>query len=38
MVPNTVSTMTSARFFVRSPTSATSSTSAAFVSVPPVAG
>ena len=38
MVPNTVSTMTSARFFVRSPTSATSSTSPAFVSVPPVTG
>ncbi len=38
MVPNTVSTITSARFFVRSPTSATSSTSATFVSVPPVTG
>ena len=38
MLPNTVSTMASAAFFVRPATWATSSTSAAFVNVPSVTG
>ena len=38
MLPNTVSTMTSARFFVRPATWATCSTSAAFVRLPSVTG